>query len=607
MTAAPGSPAWYNENWQYRKAIEINNTGENLTDYQIGLTVDTQSLISAGKLNSNGSDLRFVDSDNMILPFWNETEFNLINTTIWVKIPSITNKTKTTIYMYYGNPAANFTADGSATFEFFENNFLMPLDNNATSMSTPTYEGSGQAVHPDVHYNANGWNGYKYWMVMTPYPNGNDDYENPSILTSNDGFSWVVPEGLINPIDPTPSAGSNSDVDIVYNETSSRLEVYYVESGAGTSYLKLRTSTDGINWSNEEDIFNMTDYQIMSPAIIKNGFTYHMWYNNASSCAASTTYVEYRTSLDGISWSSPQNVNINQPGINIWHVDVSYIPSQNEYWMIFAAYPSGSNCGNTDLYFAKSTDKINWTTYDDKIMRRGTSWDTTQIYRSTFLYNSSNDMLSVWYSARGGSAWHIGYTERQYPYFADGLEWSRSYDSGSSTINPRDGIYGLRQVGSAGASPVHKLSQQSSSNGSYSYNIWYKDELSQISSYLAVLTLMHGATFSDIGVFTDTSASNYTRAISGSYADTGIARTSGWHKLEIRVNSSGIYFFVDEKIAGSITSITSSTSVTPSIDGYLDGTAYYDDFYIRKYAYPEPTYIFGEEENWSAPLPADSS
>ncbi len=37
---------------------------------------------------------------------------------------------------------------------------------------------------------------------MTPYPNGNDTYENPSILAGNDGTSWAVPAGLINPIDP---------------------------------------------------------------------------------------------------------------------------------------------------------------------------------------------------------------------------------------------------------------------------------------------------------------------------------------------------------------------------------------------------------------------
>ena len=317
-----------------------------------------------------------------------------------------------------------------------------------------------------------------------------------------------------------------------------------------------------------------------------------MWSVDAGAgCTAASSAVRYRTSSNGISWSSPVDVNIAQPGRVIWHLEVSYIPSKNEYWMIYPAYPSGSTCGSTDLYFAKSTDKINWITYNDPIIKRDAAWDSAEIYRSTFLYNDSTDMLGVWYSASDGSTWHTGYTERQYSYFADGLRWSRSGDTGSSVINPRDGMYGLRQAGGL-ISPVHKLSQGS---GSYSYNIWYKDELSTVSDYLAVLNLTYGATFSNIGVFTSVSNANYARAIGGSYTDTGIARTAGWHRLEIQVNSSGAYFFVDGRNAGSTASVTSSTSVTPGINGFSNGIAYYDDFYIRKYSFPEPAYIFREE------------
>ena len=63
----------FDQGWQYRKIIEVNNPGENLINYQIGLMIDTQSLIMAGKLNPDGSDLRFVDSDDKtLLPFWND-------------------------------------------------------------------------------------------------------------------------------------------------------------------------------------------------------------------------------------------------------------------------------------------------------------------------------------------------------------------------------------------------------------------------------------------------------------------------------------------------------------------------------------------------------
>ncbi len=287
---------------------------------------------------------------------------------------------------------------------------LITLQNNATYLITPTYDGSGQATHPDIYYNASGWNGYKYWMTITPYPGGDAQFENPSILVSNEGIIWNVPAGLNNPID-FPSAGEDSDNEIVFNENLNRLEVYFIEAGTGTSFFRRKTSIDGIHWSNEQDIFNLTDYQIMSPGIIRKNGIYHMWYTGSSSCSAPTS-VKYRNSADGIFWSNPQDVNIDLPGQNIWHLDVEYIPTLNEYWMVYAAYPSSSDCGNTELYFAKSLDKINWIMYPNKLIAKSTSWDSAEIYRSTFLFDADKDLLRIWYSARNSTdVWHIGYTE----------------------------------------------------------------------------------------------------------------------------------------------------------------------------------------------------
>src|SRR5699024_8293928 len=66
-------------------------------------------------------------------------------------------------------------------------------------LDIPTYEGSGKAVHPSVHAFRIPWNGYRFWMAFTPYPN--TQHENPSIVASGDGVNWVVPSGLTNPID----------------------------------------------------------------------------------------------------------------------------------------------------------------------------------------------------------------------------------------------------------------------------------------------------------------------------------------------------------------------------------------------------------------------
>ena len=62
------------------------------------------------------------------------------------------------------------------------------------------------------------WNGYRFWMAMTPYPYNNDGLEDPSILVSNDAQTWIVPEGLTNPLTPAPKPGHNCDVELVYNK-----------------------------------------------------------------------------------------------------------------------------------------------------------------------------------------------------------------------------------------------------------------------------------------------------------------------------------------------------------------------------------------------------
>jgi ABC-type transporter Mla MlaB component len=55
--------------WLYRRAVTIDNTqnSNTLTDYQVLVTVDTASLISAGKMRSDCGDIRFTDEDGVTL------------------------------------------------------------------------------------------------------------------------------------------------------------------------------------------------------------------------------------------------------------------------------------------------------------------------------------------------------------------------------------------------------------------------------------------------------------------------------------------------------------------------------------------------------------
>ena len=60
------------------------------------------------------------------------------------------------------------------------------LTNSSSPMITPTYDGSKQAVHPDILVFPKKFRGFKYLLCYDPFPNGDSSKENPSIYVSNE-------------------------------------------------------------------------------------------------------------------------------------------------------------------------------------------------------------------------------------------------------------------------------------------------------------------------------------------------------------------------------------------------------------------------------------
>ena len=108
--------------WTYRSEVLVDNSaGTTLTDFQVNLILNTQSLIVNGKARIDGADLRFLNSSGNVLPFWIENDtYNSTSTSIWIKVNEITAGAVDTIYLFYGEPGATSLSDGSATFELFD-------------------------------------------------------------------------------------------------------------------------------------------------------------------------------------------------------------------------------------------------------------------------------------------------------------------------------------------------------------------------------------------------------------------------------------------------------------------------------------------------------
>ena len=220
------------------------------------------------------------------------------------------------------------------------------LKNAVCPQHIPTYDGSDQSTHPSVLRFDAPWHGYLYWMAMTPYPYNNDGLEDPSILASNDAQTWIVPEGLTNPLTPAPKPGHNCDVELVYNKERDELWLYYVEADdIVQSWVKLMRSADGVHWTKPEIVLHdpVQKYSILSPCIqrMQDG-SWRMWYVDTGNTGYQNqdNKVRTRTSEDGLHWSAEETCeDLAQPGYQLWHLTIWRDPADDTLHAIYPAFP----------------------------------------------------------------------------------------------------------------------------------------------------------------------------------------------------------------------------------------------------------------------------
>ncbi len=252
--------------------------------------------------------------------------------------------------------------------------------------------GDNQAIHPKVLNFKEKWNGYKYWMVYSPYPDGNDKYENPHIKVSNDLINWTNKKCFKNPLVDTPVDYNhqlvyNSDPHLVYNFDTDTLECYYryVNDEKDIVIIYRLTTKDGIHWSDKEEIITakrtIKDY--ISPAIIYENGIYKMWFVDKDRT------LKYMESKDGYKYGNEKIIELNYPISNLvtWHIDV--IKTDKGYEMIVVAYKSWKDRNSMNLYYFNSKDN-NIYSKGIVILRPSLiSWDNRGIYRSSFIYEDN--------------------------------------------------------------------------------------------------------------------------------------------------------------------------------------------------------------------------
>lgn len=123
---------WFDTGFAYRNSLTISNSsGSTQTNYQVLVSLNTQSLVTATKMKSDCSDIRFSDDVGVELSYWVESGCNTSSTRVWVKISSIPTS-GATVYIYYGNPSAIASSSINNTFISSSMAHFYGTCNNAT-------------------------------------------------------------------------------------------------------------------------------------------------------------------------------------------------------------------------------------------------------------------------------------------------------------------------------------------------------------------------------------------------------------------------------------------------------------------------------------------
>jgi len=299
----------------------------------------------------------------------------------------------------------------------------------------PTADGSGQLTHAAMVTAPNGtrWNGFRYWMVATPYPNQNDQVENPHIFCANDpsvsggADGWQVPAGLTNPIEATPPDGSsgnslNSDPDLEFGPDGTLYcfwRLYDVNNVGSEERIYVKSSTDGVTWSTKTLILsnNSAAIRTLAPSIVYDGSAWRMW---VVDIAPSPNIIRrYSSQSPTGTWTIDGAVTLsNMPsGRDPWHIDVNQWGRSSTYHMLVNDVALNANGGGGQLYLAESTDSgMTWTVANTPVIPSGSGrWDNL-IYRSSMVPYHRGDSLGyeIIYAGidtdNGNTDWRLGYT-----------------------------------------------------------------------------------------------------------------------------------------------------------------------------------------------------
>lgn len=225
-------------------------------------------------------------------------------------------------------------------------------------INTP-YFADDHIVHPFLCNFYREFRGFKHLLMLTPYHNTQDIFENPCVYGSNDLLNFELLSDMPQPIyERYPgSYNYNSDSFGVYDHVTGEFCVCWRNGSTAAGFdLWISRTADGTNWSERKQLLPKSLGLILSPNIIFNS-TLNKWVMYSISNDLNGSFegnkFNYRLAenLEG-GWSDPVFID-TPPTYTPWHQEVRCCG--NQFIVVI-----NDNYDTGQLYLGISDDGINW-------------------------------------------------------------------------------------------------------------------------------------------------------------------------------------------------------------------------------------------------------
>jgi len=184
--------AWWNTSWGFKREVTITeNSGSSLSNYSTLIYVEYDS-----DMNTDFSDLRFLNSvEDTELGYWIENKTDSSHAYVWVKVPSLTASSNTSIYMYYGNSGASSNSNADNTFwVYFTSATEYSTYNSIQIINSETIYLSGEWEYKIQAHSVYSNQGSYSQYVMAGFDNSaldsSDDLLRMGNLDCSGGINW---------------------------------------------------------------------------------------------------------------------------------------------------------------------------------------------------------------------------------------------------------------------------------------------------------------------------------------------------------------------------------------------------------------------------------